>query len=156
MQYNGGRGLVPDWLDCENFVQLTQTDVNFLLNSTKKNKYLRWLFNGSWTLKWAFLITCRPSSVCPSFCKLFFSRTTGSTPTKLGTKHSWVKGIQVCSNEGPHPSQRGDDREIVKIHVCTLRTFKKTKVCPDRESNSVLPHARRTLYHYANVAGVAR
>ena len=37
-----------------------------------------------------------------------------------------------------------------------IENFKKTKVCPDRESNSDLPHARRTLYLYANVAGVAR
>ena len=30
--------------------------------------------------------------------KIFFSRTTGPISTKLGTKHSRVKGIQVCSN----------------------------------------------------------
>ena len=40
----------------------------------------------SWKLKWAFLITCRPSSVClsvcPSVCKLFtFS---SSSPEPLG------------------------------------------------------------------------
>ena len=32
---------------------------------------------------------------------------TSSTPeqpgTNLNTKHPWVKGIQVCSNEGPRP-----------------------------------------------------
>ena len=28
------------------------------------------------------------------------SRTTGPISTKLGTKHSWVKEIQVSSNEG--------------------------------------------------------
>ena len=33
---------------------------------------------------------------------IFFSRTTGPISTKLGTKHPWVKGIQVCSNEGPY------------------------------------------------------
>ena len=27
-----------------------------------------------------------------------------------------VKGIQVCSNEGPRPFPRGDNFEIVKIH----------------------------------------
>ena len=27
-----------------------------------------------------------------------------------------MKGIQVCSNEGPRPSQKGDNEEIVKIH----------------------------------------
>ena len=65
---------------------------------------------------------------------------TGPISTKLGTKHSWVKGIQVCSNEGsclfpsgdnlkkkrkyideikksssPEPLARGDNHEIVKI-----------------------------------------
>ena len=31
--------------------------------------------------------------------KIFFSRTTGLISTKFGTKHLWMKGIQVCSNE---------------------------------------------------------
>ena len=48
--------------------------------------------------------------------KIFFSRTTEPISTKLGTKHPWVKGIQVCSNEGPRPFTRGDNYEIVIIH----------------------------------------
>ena len=43
-------------------------------------------------------------SVCSSvnFSHLnFFSRTAGPISTKLGTKYPWVKGIQVCLNEGP-------------------------------------------------------
>ena len=60
-------------------------------------------------------------SVCLSVCKLFtFSssspETTGPISSKLDTKYPWVKGIQVCSNEGPHPSQRGDNRELIKIN----------------------------------------
>ena len=72
----------------------------------------------SWKLKWAFLITCRPSSVCKLFTFSSSSREpcTGPVSTKLGTKHPWVKGIQVCSNEGPRPFPRGDNYEIVKIH----------------------------------------
>ena len=31
--------------------------------------------------------------------KNFFFRTIGPISTKLGTKHPWVKGIKVCSNE---------------------------------------------------------
>ena len=27
----------------------------------------------------------------------------------FGSKNPWVKGIQVCSNEGPHPFPRGDN-----------------------------------------------
>ena len=55
--------------------------------------------------------------------KIFFSRTTKPISTKLGTKHSWVKGIQVWSNEGPRPFPRGDNCEIVKIHWQYLKIF---------------------------------
>ena len=48
--------------------------------------------------------------------KIFFSRTTEPISTKLGTKHPWMKGIQVYSNEGPRPFPRADNYEIVKIH----------------------------------------
>ena len=34
----------------------------------------------------------------------------------FGTNYPWVKGIQVCSNEGPHPSQRGDYCEMMNIN----------------------------------------
>ena len=37
--------------------------------------------------------------------------------------HSWVKGFQVCSNEGPCPFPRRDDYEIVKIHWWNLHIF---------------------------------
>ena len=30
--------------------------------------------------------------------------------------HPWVKGIQVFTNEGPHPFPREDNYEIAKIH----------------------------------------
>ena len=33
---------------------------------------------------------------------------------KLGTKHPWVKGIPVCSNEGPH-LPRGNNYEIANL-----------------------------------------
>jgi hypothetical protein len=46
----------------------------------------------------------------------FFSKTTGPILTRLGTNHSWVKGIQVCSKEGDSPSPRGDNSERVKIY----------------------------------------
>ena len=47
-----------------------------------------------------------------------FSWTAGSihVSTKLGKKHPWVKGIQVCSTEGPLLLPRGDNYEIAKIH----------------------------------------
>jgi len=33
----------------------------------------------------------------------FFSRTTRSISTKLGRKHAWGMGIQICSNKGADP-----------------------------------------------------
>ena len=45
-----------------------------------------------------------------------FTGTTGPISTNLGPKHPLVKGIQVCSNEGPRPFPRGDDYELGKIH----------------------------------------
>jgi hypothetical protein len=45
----------------------------------------------------------------------FFSRTTGPISTILGTYH-WKEGIQVDSNEGWHPSLKGDNRKRVKIY----------------------------------------
>ena len=32
------------------------------------------------------------------------------------TWHSWVMGIQVCSNDGPFPFPRGNDNEIAQIY----------------------------------------
>ena len=141
--------------------------LNFI--ERRQNPFLAHL---SWKLKWAFLIACCLSSVCPSVnfwhfqvllqnhwenfnqtwhkasmgggasslsneepshsqggdnwivvkinWKLkilkFFSRTSGLNSTKIGTKHSWVKGRQVCSNEGPRPFLRGDNSENVKLY----------------------------------------
>ena len=48
--------------------------------------------------------------------KIFFLRTTGQISTKLGTKHSWVMGNHVCSNDGPCTFPNGDNNEIVKIY----------------------------------------
>jgi hypothetical protein len=47
---------------------------------------------------------------------MFFSRTTRPILTRLGTDHPYVKGIQVCSNEGDNPSPRGNNSERLKIH----------------------------------------
>ena len=69
------------------------------------------------------------SVVCPSVCPLtfhifdFFSRTAGPNSTKLGTHHPWVKGLQVCSNEGPGLLQRGDNHENAKLGWCHLKIF---------------------------------
>ena len=48
--------------------------------------------------------------------KFLFSRTAGPISSKLGTNYSWLKGIQVYSNEGPHLFPRGDNYEKSKMH----------------------------------------
>jgi hypothetical protein len=57
--------------------------------------------------------------------KIFFSRTTEPSLTRLGTNYPWEKekGIQVCSNEGDCPSPRGDNSKRVKIHRNFLKIF---------------------------------
>ena len=47
---------------------------------------------------------------------IFFSWTTRPISTKLGTLHSWVKGIQVPSNEGLRPFLKKDNYQIADIH----------------------------------------
>ena len=61
---------------------------------------------------------------------IFISRTTGSISMKLGTKHPLMKGIQVCSNEGPRPSPRWDNYEIAKIHFQNLKIFFSRTIWP--------------------------
>ena len=51
---------------------------------------------------------------------MFFFRTTGPILTKRGTKHSFVKRITICSNEGPHPFLRVNYYEITKLHCWNL------------------------------------
>jgi hypothetical protein len=41
------------------------------------------------------------------FLKIFFSRTSRPKSIKLGANYPLVKRIQVCSNKGPGPLQRG-------------------------------------------------
>ena len=57
------------------------------------------------------------------YLKIFLSRNTGPISTNLGTKHPWVKEIQVYSNEGPRPFPRADNYEIAKIHWQNLIIF---------------------------------
>jgi hypothetical protein len=45
-----------------------------------------------------------------NFFKIFF-RTSGPNSIKLGTNYPWVKGIEVSSNKGPSPLQRGGNRK---------------------------------------------
>jgi hypothetical protein len=45
---------------------------------------------------------------------------------KLGTNYPWVKGIQVYSNKGPGPFQRGNNHKYVKMGWGHLKIFSRT------------------------------
>ena len=55
--------------------------------------------------------------------KIFFSWTTVSISTKLSKMHPWVKGIQICSNDGPRSFPGGDNNQIAKIHWRNSKIF---------------------------------
>jgi hypothetical protein len=74
-----------------------------------------------------------------------FSRTTWPILTRPGTNHAWVKGLQVCSNEGNSPYPRGDNSERVKLHCIFF--FKI--LCRNSRPNSIKPSA-----HYPWVNGI--
>jgi hypothetical protein len=65
--------------------------------------------------------------------KVFFSRTSWPNSIKLKTNYPWMKGIQVCSNKGPGPLQRGNNhKKNVKmcwghLKILSLRTMKPEK-----------------------------
>ena len=47
--------------------------------------------------------------------QIFSTGTNWPISSNPSTKHLWVKEIQVCLNEGPHPFLRGDNYEISEI-----------------------------------------
>ena len=57
------------------------------------------------------------SFVCLS---LFSSRAIGQISTNLSTKHSWVKKIQICSNDRCLTFPRIENNEIAKVHLWNL------------------------------------
>ena len=70
----------------------------------------------------------RLSSVCPSVCKRFLFLTSSQKPLgqfQPSTKHPWVKGIHVCTNERSCPFPRGYNYKIVKIHWRNYKIFSK-------------------------------
>ena len=120
------RGKITCWMIFNAYLQN-------IINVEKKNTCVyprsEFLAHLNRRFKWAILIAFCPWSVRLSVCPLtfhifdFFSRTAGPNSTKLGTHHPWVKGLQVCSNEGPGLLQRGDNHENAKIGWCHLKIF---------------------------------
>ena len=45
---------------------------------------------------------------------LLQNHSTSFNQTCIGTKHSWIKGIEVCSNKELHSFSKGDNYEIAK------------------------------------------
>ena len=57
--------------------------------------------------------------------KYLFLKNGLANSIKLSTKHAWVKGIHVLSNEGLRPFYKEDtcNNEIVEIHKQNLRSI---------------------------------
>jgi hypothetical protein len=54
---------------------------------------------------------------------ILFTRTSWPNSIKLGTNYPWVKGIQICSNKGRSPLQKGDNHKNVKMGWGHLKIF---------------------------------
>jgi hypothetical protein len=67
----------------------------------------------------------------------FFSRTTGSNLTRLGTNHPWVTGIQVSSKKGDSPSPGGDNIRKSENALIILKNLLLQKQADQIESNLV-------------------
>jgi hypothetical protein len=72
--------------------------------------------------------------------KIFFPRTSWPKSLKLGTSYPLVKRIQVCSNKGPDPLQRGNNHRNVgkgwgHLKILFLKTMKPEKL------NFILKHS---------------
>ena len=63
-----------------------------------------------------------------------------------------MKGIQVCSNEGPRPSQRGDNWELIKINWQLLKILFSRTTGPilTKFDNSIL---RRSEFKFVHIKG---
>jgi hypothetical protein len=57
------------------------------------------------------------------FLNIFFSRTSEPNSIKLGTNYPWLKGIQVCSNKGSGPLQRGRSSQKCKNGVGSFKNL---------------------------------
>jgi hypothetical protein len=67
------------------------------------------------------------------FLKIFFSRTRKPKPIKLDTNYPLVERIQVCSNKGSGPLQRGNNHRNVRkgwghLKILFLRTMEPEKL----------------------------
>jgi hypothetical protein len=62
--------------------------------------------------------------------KILFSRNSWPKSIKLGANYPWVKGIQVRSNKGPGPLQKGDNHKNVKMGWGNLKIFSRTTSGP--------------------------
>jgi hypothetical protein len=60
------------------------------------------------------------------YSKIFFSGTSGPISIKFGSNYPWIKGIQIYSNKGPVPFQRGNNHNNVKMRWGHLKIFSKT------------------------------
>jgi hypothetical protein len=66
---------------------------------------------------------CERVKIHRNFFKIFFPRTSRPKSIKLGTNYPLVKRIQVCSNKGPGPLQRGDNHKKCKKRVGSFKNL---------------------------------
>jgi hypothetical protein len=89
----------------------------------KKIQVAQFLADLSWKLKWAFLIACRPSSVCPSVLRLSVRllhfqllQNCWANFNQSWHRLSLGKGSSELYKWRKPPFPRGDNSERVKIH----------------------------------------
>ena len=75
-----------------------------------------------WTTGVALRRTPNHNNRSPEFLR-WPKRAAGPILTKLGTKQSWMKGNQNCSNECPFPRGNTCNYEIAKIHWRNSKIF---------------------------------
>jgi hypothetical protein len=68
-------------------------------------------------------ITVKEYKYTENLKKIFFSRTSWPNSIKLVTNYPWVKGIQLCSNKGPGPLQRGDNHKKCKNGMVSFKNL---------------------------------
>jgi hypothetical protein len=73
--------------------------------------------------RWANFNQSGDNSNRVKILKIFFSRTSNLISIKLGTNHSYVKGIKNHTNQGPDPFQGGDNHKNAKIGWSHLKIF---------------------------------
>ena len=118
----GNNGLAKiHWLNFKIFFSRTIGPISTILAQS----ILRWKGIQFCSITWASPLprgyNCKTTKIHWRILKIFFSRTSVLLSTKLGTKHVWVTGSQLWSNNGPVLFQGGDYFEMIKNTLTNLK-----------------------------------